>query len=56
MNIDKEWDFIRAEVHGEKPNTSNRLKRETLFAMQIFLSNIFMQDYYYKLKKIYSKM
>ncbi len=40
MNIDREWNFIVAETHREKPNNINKLKREVLFVLQILLSKI----------------
>ncbi|MDR3244042.1 MAG: hypothetical protein LBT79_04770 [Elusimicrobiota bacterium] len=53
-NLDKEWKFITTEVHREKPNKRNLLKRNVLFTMQILLTQ--RNTYIYsKLKEIYLK-
>lgn len=54
VNFEKEWEFIVAEIHNKKPNRKNLIKRETLFVMQIFLSNREFNSYY-SLRKIYCK-
>jgi len=40
INLKKEWNFITFEIHNEKPNASNALKRELLFVIQNLLSKI----------------
>jgi len=39
INLNKEWDFIIAETHREKPRKTNVLKRESLFVLQILIKN-----------------
>jgi len=55
MDLTKEWNFIKREIHGEKPSKDNRLKRELLFVLQIMLSDTKSTDIsdYNKLKEIY---
>ena len=52
LNSDGEWNFITKEIHREKLNDKNRLKRELLFVLQILLSK---EDYtlYLKSKEKY---
>lgn len=40
LDVDREWDFIVSEVHGEKPNGKNLLKRELLLTLRAILSKI----------------
>lgn len=37
-NLTQKWDYITAEIHREKPNRINLFRRETLFALQVLLS------------------
>ena len=55
MNLNKEWNFIKNEIHKDKPTKNNLLKRELLFILQILLSNInsFNRSIYFKSKKRY---
>lgn len=55
MNLDKEWAFIKDEIHKEKPIKNNLLKRELLFILQILLSNTnsFNHSIYFKSKNRY---
>ena len=55
MNLDKEWVFIKDEIHKEKPIKNNILKRELLFILQILLSNTnsFKRSIYFKSKNRY---
>jgi hypothetical protein len=49
-NFKKEWDFIIKEIHKKTIIRKNIIKREILFALQIFLSR-YEFDIYFKLKK-----
>lgn len=40
INFNQEWEFIQSEIHREKPNRANMVKREILFSLQLLLSNI----------------
>jgi len=63
IHINQEWDFIITETHREKSSKTNRLKRESLFALQIILGKIervpsvyksnFLRKTYFALKKLY---
>lgn len=55
INFEQEWSFIQSEIHKEKPNNKNILKRELLFILQILLSNFnsFNHSVYLKSKKMY---
>ena len=59
INLDEEWDFIIKEVHKEKPNKDNLLKRELLFILELLLSKNqgpFNQLIYVKSKEMYLGM
>lgn len=60
---EKEWKFIISQTHGESPNSTNLMRRELLFIMQILLTKIsepqkdkigiFLKKIYLKTKKQY---
>lgn len=56
LNLDTEWNFVRTEIHKEKPNKKNILKRELLLFLQVLLgkvSNEFDEMVYKKTKQFY---
>ena len=55
INLDKEWIFIKEEIHRIRSIKDNFLKRELLFILQILLSNpnSFNLSIYFKSKNKY---
>ena len=55
INLDKEWIFIKEEIHKIRSIKDNFLKRELLFILQILLSNpnSFNLSIYFKSKNKY---
>ena len=51
MNQEKEWRFITKEIHREKADKNNIVKRELLFVLEILLSK--NSPIYSKAKKTY---
>ncbi len=52
FDFTREWEFITAETHNEKPSETNLMRREVLFGLQILLGRAEMGNYL-ALKKIY---
>ena len=59
LNLNDEWNFITTEIHKEKPNEKNLLKRELLFTLELALSRISsskIDEHFYKeLKEKYQR-
>lgn len=55
INLDKEWTFIKDEIHKKNPMKNNLLKRELLFILHILLlnTNSFNHSIYFKSKNRY---